>query len=842
MASPMQALRKYQKSMMVVFCSLLMVAFILQTVITTNFGRPDEVEPVKKISVAWDGQSYSYDDLQRFRRLHNAAEQYIFTLVNDSLQKGATIRIDPTLIQTNSQLADNYLDEATILLLADEARRNGIIVGDAAVTDFLNEISEGFTDEDHQAELDRLFRGGVSLPQLKAHLATELAAIRMSECLLSGIGGTSVGRQGPLTVRQSRSPFITPVSAVAAERRTNDTAKVQMLAIDVEPFLDQVKDSPSQSEIRRLYAAGSTMFEDLMRERPGFRLPDQARVQWIQITPDMTNPPVDSITDAQVQAEYDRRVAARELSVSAVSPTIPPSDNPLIPPVDTPLIPPANEGEGTEGTNPETPATETPATEAPGTETPATETPATDPPATETPASETPATGGGEPSSTEPATPETPAGGGQTSLISPTQFVSATQDEPATTEPATQEPAATETPATETPAATEAPAQEPANVEAPAAEVPTTEPAAQDPAVPPSTQDIQIPSGTPATPGEFVARPLDDELKAKIREDLSREIGRKRREEITLTILDRLKDHAGDVASHVAEIEAGVVPADAEGPAAPEFKKWVDEFGVAFGDSEGLVDQAKLSDLPIGQQFAMIDFNQMQNFNQFPTVDQILFANGIESVMLYEPQEVLGGGFIYWVSEKSPSHIPTLEACQNDIIRYWRWNKALELAQADAKKKLDAVGANQTLKDVYPEAQASSSFSYWSVGGGNVGMFQGQRPTLSPIPIENPAVEGEETPAAPERVTDIGHEFMRAIFGAAAGEKVVAPNARHDKVYAIQVVELNGMLPLSETAVMNQTAPSMMANAVVGSDMQQFTREWITELMSTRNVRWSVSE
>lgn len=863
MASPLQALRKYQKTMMVVFCSLLMIVFIFQAVMTSSFGpsmRDDETGT--RVSVSWDGKTYSNAELARFRRTHDAAQQFLYQLASDAIEKGATLRIDPTLMQAGSADSDSYLEEASILLLADEARRNGIIVGDAAVDSFLAELSEGMNEADHTALADRMYGGTFSIQQIRAQLKIELAAIRMYDYLLSGIGGSNVGRQGVLPVRQPRAAYVTPVAALAAERRTNDTARIQFLPIDVEPFLGQIKDSPSSSEIRRLYAAGAALFEDPAKESPGFRMPDRARIQWFKITPEMTNPPVDSITEEQVLAEYNRRVAARELSVAAPVPSIPPSETPLIPPQETPLIPPTNEpgttepGEGgseentvpgttepTPGeTQPETPA-ETPV-EAPA-ETP-TETPAPTPEAT-------PEAGSGDGSSESPPATE-PTGDGQTSLLGNTQFVSATQDEPAATEPAATEPATAEPQGTEPeatePAASEASATEPAasetqeTPEPTPAEAETQAPAPVEPSAT-TTQDIQVPgTQVPETPGsgteEFRVRPLDDELKAKIREDLSRQLGLERREEIIAVLTDRLADQLSKVASYDAEMQAEVIPADTPPPAAPDFKAWVDEFGIEFGDSESLMNQQQMSELPIGQQFST-DFSQFQNFNDIPTVAQILFLDGIERRTLYEPQQVLGNNYIYWISEKSPTHIPSLEECEPQIVRYWKWTKALELAKAEAQKKLDAISSNQTLKDVYPEAQASSSFSYWSVGGGNVGMFQGQRPTISPVPIEGATAEGTDAPATPERLTDIGHEFMRAVFSTQEGGVVVAPNFRRDKIYAIQVVERDEMGPLSETAVMNSPTPSNMANVVIGSDVQQFVREWFTELMKERNVRWTVS-
>jgi len=357
MASPLKAFRKYQRQMLVFFGVLLMIAFILGGVISTNFAPPSERESAgRKMAVSWDNGHYDQVELLRFRNGHQITQRFLYELYMQARSKGVDVRVDPNLMPAGSRSADNYYGELIILLMADEAKRMGVVVGEMAVEEFLNDVGGNeFLEGDYIELLRQVSGGGFSYPQLKLQLETELAALRMQDFLLSGIGAMRAGinPQTGVLERQMRDPYVTPVAAVAAERMTNDTVKVQMVPIDVAPYVDQIKESPSRSEMRRLYAEAATKNPDLQMQRAGFRQPDRARVQWFEFSVDTLSGTVGRITDQEVQQEYDERVARRDLSVVDSSPLIPPGD-------ETPLIPlDAPDGSTPETTTPETTTPET---------------------------------------------------------------------------------------------------------------------------------------------------------------------------------------------------------------------------------------------------------------------------------------------------------------------------------------------------------------------------------------------------------------------------------------------------------------------------------------------------
>ena len=92
-------------------------------------------------------------------------------------------------------------------------------------------------------------------------------------------------------------------------------ATIQFVKIEVEPFLEQVKKSPSDAEVRKLYEQGAVQFPSFQKNTPGFRVPDQAVIQWFKTDQDSFLPDVESITEERIVEEYNRRVEAKDLSV-----------------------------------------------------------------------------------------------------------------------------------------------------------------------------------------------------------------------------------------------------------------------------------------------------------------------------------------------------------------------------------------------------------------------------------------------------------------------------------------------------------------------------------------------
>ena len=341
MASPLRAFRKDQKQLLVFFGVLLMIAFILGGVLTSmpnsNSGTR---EPQDSISVQWDGASYSQDELQSFLRLHILSQRFLAQLAQTALAANATPETDPSLLPVSSDQDSGIRDVANILLQADEARRLGVTVNDVVVDNFLRRVGgdNGFTEGDYMVLLKESTSGQLSLARLKEHLKVELAALRLQDIMFSGMGSPS-GQVNQVRMAGPPVPFVTPIAAVSSQERTTNKVTIEFVKIEVEPFLEQVEESPSPTEVRKLYEQGAVQFPSFQKNTPGFRVPDKAVIQWFKTDQESFLPDVESITKDRIVEEYNRRVEAKDLSVIDSG-----SDEETTPPAET-----EGDGESPEG-------------------------------------------------------------------------------------------------------------------------------------------------------------------------------------------------------------------------------------------------------------------------------------------------------------------------------------------------------------------------------------------------------------------------------------------------------------------------------------------------------------
>ncbi|MCH2120049.1 MAG: hypothetical protein MK136_02375 [Pirellulaceae bacterium] len=795
MASPLRAFRKYQKQMLVFFGVLLMIAFILGGVLTSmpnsNSGTR---EPQDSISVQWDGASYSQDELQSFLRLHILSQRFLAQLAQTALAANATPETDPSLLPVSSDQDSGIRDVANILLQADEARRLGVTVNDVVVDNFLRRVGgdNGFTEGDYMVLLKESTSGQLSLARLKEHLKVELAALRLQDIMFSGMGSPS-GQVNQVRMAGPPVPFVTPIAAVSSQERTTNKVTIEFVKIEVEPFLEQVEESPSNTEVRKLYEQGAVQFPSFQKNTPGFRVPDQAVIQWFKTDQDSFLPDVESITEERIVEEYNRRVEAKDLSVIDSG-----SDEETTPPAET-----EGDGESPEG---ETEPAEGGAEPAEGDAKPADESPNQDTGDTQEDA--------------PPEKEETSGLNEQSSLprSSSTQFVSTRliQDETEKQNETPQDDEQVEAEGVQEEEEGDPPAE---NQEGEASPSETEDAAGTESQEETESQPSDETSGE-AEEVETKFKTLED-VRDDIIEDLRRQDAGEKRNSALESITETLNEYFIEYEIWQAEqIEESGSPA----PAAPDFAKIAADYGIKFSETDGTVDFPTFNETELGQSFSEIPRSQF-NFQNFPTVAQTLFQN-FRSTKQYQAKTTLLRDYIYWISEKENQHVPTLEEASEDIKEYWKWDKAVDLARAEAKSKLEESDFSET-------AFESQPFSWLSVGAGSLGAGGGQL-SLSTVNY----LDGEEL----KELDTLGNEFMRTVFGLEIEGEGQPIDALRENVFAVRVVDKVTDNSLAEMTVKNATAPSPDDRRVIGTAMGEYRDDWVADLLKRRNVRWKVKK
>ena len=795
MASPLRAFRKYQKQMLVFFGVLLMIAFILGGVLTSmpnsNSGTR---EPQDSISVQWDGASYSQDELQSFLRLHILSQRFLAQLAQTALAANATPETDPSLLPVSSDQDSGIRDVANILLQADEARRLGVTVNDVVVDNFLRRVGgdNGFTEGDYMVLLKESTSGQLSLARLKEHLKVELAALRLQDIMFSGMGSPS-GQVNQVRMAGPPVPFVTPIAAVSSQERTTNKVTIEFVKIEVEPFLEQVEESPSNAEVRKLYEQGAVQFPSFQKNTPGFRVPDKAVIQWFKTDQDSFLPDVESITEERIVEEYNRRVEAKDLSVIDSG-----SDEETTPPAET-----EGDGESPEG---ETEPAEGGAEPAEGDAKPADESPNQDTGDTQEDA--------------PPEKEETSGLNEQSSLprSSSTQFVSTRliQDETEKQNETPQDDEQVEAEGVQEEEEGDPPAE---NQEGEASPSETEDAAGTESQEETESQPSDETSGE-AEEVETKFKTLED-VRDDIIEDLRRQDAGEKRNSALESITETLNEYFIEYEIWQAEqIEESGSPA----PAAPDFAKIAADYGIKFSETDGTVDFPTFNETELGQSFSEIPRSQF-NFQNFPTVAQTLFQN-FRSTKQYQAKTTLLRDYIYWISEKENQHVPTLEEAREDIKEYWKWDKAVDLARAEAKSKLEESDFSET-------AFESQPFSWLSVGAGSLGAGGGQL-SLSTVNY----LDGEEL----KELDTLGNEFMRTVFGLEIEGEGQPIDALRENVFAVRVVDKVTDNSLAEMTVKNATAPSPDDRRVIGTAMGEYRDDWVADLLKRRNVRWKVKK
>ena len=795
MASPLRAFRKYQKQMLVFFGVLLMIAFILGGVLTSmpnsNSGTR---EPQDSISVQWDGASYSQDELQSFLRLHILSQRFLAQLAQTALAANATPETDPSLLPVSSDQDSGIRDVANILLQADEARRLGVTVNDVVVDNFLRRVGgdNGFTEGDYMVLLKESTSGQLSLARLKEHLKVELAALRLQDIMFSGMGSPS-GQVNQVRMAGPPVPFVTPIAAVSSQERTTNKVTIEFVKIEVEPFLEQVEESPSNTEVRKLYEQGAVQFPSFQKNTPGFRVPDKAVIQWLKTDQDSFLPDVESITEERIVEEYNRRVEAKDLSVIDSG-----SDEETTPPAET-----EGDGESPEG---ETEPAEGGAEPAEGDAKPADESPNQDTGDTQEDA--------------PPEKEETSGLNEQSSLprSSSTQFVSTRliQDETEKQNETPQDDGQVGAEGVQEEEEGDPPAD---NQEGEASPSETEDAAGTESQGETESQPSDETSGE-AEEVETKFKTLED-VRDDIIEDLRRQDAGEKRNSALESITETLNEYFIEYEIWQAEqIEESGSPA----PAAPDFAKIAADYGIKFSETDGTVDFPTFNETELGQSFSEIPRSQF-NFQNFPTVAQTLFQN-FRSTKQYQAKTTLLRDYIYWISEKENQHVPTLEEAREDIKEYWKWDKAVDLARAEAKSKLEESDFSET-------AFESQPFSWLSVGAGSLGAGGGQL-SLSTVNY----LDGEEL----KELDTLGNEFMRTVFGLEIEGEGQPIDALRENVFAVRVVDKVTDNSLAEMTVKNATAPSPDDRRVIGTAMGEYRDDWVADLLKRRNVRWKVKK
>ncbi|MFN6112092.1 MAG: hypothetical protein ACK493_17155 [Planctomycetota bacterium] len=801
MASPLSWIRKYQKSLMAFFGIILIGIFTI-TLVLPNGGNvgPVLTRQEDPVVVRWKDGQLKASELAELRIRHFQTMNFmegLFNYAGEKKQAPITPRVDIiTRIDQadpgNVELAEENI--ANRYLLSQEAVRQGIVVSDAAIDDYLSLLVDNVPLT--PAEMNAVNRGvneRTEYRQIRESLRMELAARQMEVFI-------SPGLNFPMNPTQAAQYFT----------RTSRLIECEVLPYKVEDYLAKVTATPRSEELQKLYGEGRARFPDPTSPQPAFKNERKIKLQYFVADYEafLTNE-INKLTDDEVQAEYDRRLKANDMSimeeVKAEETPLPGDPGSQPPPATEPAPNPDNKD---------------------GQPTPSSEPAAEAKPADSAPPAE------------QPAAP--PAGDGEkkdglsTWNANEATFVSfrkETQEDAGKQEPAKQDPPA-EQPA---PAPAEPVAEKPQEP-APSTDNPPPA-AAQDPAAPAAAAPAAAAAEGQATPeGQATDQPAPPQqpappvMRPKPLKDVADQLKRSMKATAAEEAMNNAVDEADSaVREYQSELRDWEVTPEKERGTKPTFDPAAiaKRLNLQFVETE-LQTIRQLADSPTGKithyvrtqtnfapesvvQYVAPRFSQLQPFESF-TFRDIFSAN---------EKGLQRSTNVFWSVEKVEAKIPTFEEAKPDIEKYWKYQQAVELAKGDAEKAAAEVNSSgKKLSEIFGDkAIPTGQFPWFSAGLGSFGYFD---------------IPGVSKP---------GEEFMSTAFSLQPGKAGIAVNNDRSQVY---VIRLTSDDTRSTTDMMKQFAESLTPqkpypqslDSVSTNYLRRSFSEWQDQFLQTQKIEW----
>ena len=822
MASPLRWFRKHSFFFIVVFGVFLMAIFGLGSVITglnpSSMARQAKEE--NKTVAEWSGGEIKKFDLASLRQRHFASLRFLQNVYKYATEQngGNTFPVAVEEIMPIVRAGENpsveQMDERILnrYLFAKRAEQEGFIVNEEMVYEYIAQYGgDTLLNKNLLKQLNRQVNQNLPLTAIVRHLQTELLWQQMESMTRGGI---------PFDSNRIAITAIAPTEAMELYART--AKKMECVVLPYKVDIDAVTDEPSESEMKKLYQEGKYDYPMYNYESPGFKELKKTKIQYFMA--DMKtflDNEIAKLTEEEVEAEYKRLVEAEDRSVMQMVP-VEEDENKKEETGDT-------DSENGESDPAPAPGTES-STESDGGDSKEESTDEDSDDENESPVDEDNTESSDESSEEESEGEE----GGYTSIRVQDEEPSSDESEQATNQES--DPA----PESETPAESESDTQSEESGEDQGSEAENAdggeqagqETAGEDEATGKDQADGQENAGGDETAGtdetdpviaddpktKLVAKPLT-EVAEVIKRQLKIEDARKARDAALENAEKAVTFYQRDLSTYEMNVTAG--KEDVTEPEAPNFQEIANKNGLQFFETE-LIDETQVGDEEIGKvvdisigpggQAMQINIGD-QIFQQFESLPeyQVMVANDF----------MKNAKYLYWLSEKVDQRVPSYDEAKEAIVKYWKWNKAIELASEKAQARVDEInnGNNVLLNEIAPEdSKLTGQFTWFS----SFGRF---------------------AYGTPEGVTDPGEDFMSTAFELERNKADMALNETRDAVYVIQNIapvetSFDELVDeyLAKNFFMTKQVPREVVSAK-GLYRQRMNYEWLKQFRETMDVK-----
>src|SRR5437868_1403301 len=326
----MNYLRKNAKPVMVFMGIVCMITFVIAGALTNlaeNARRRAAEQERNPVVVTWAKGKVRIGDIETLRRKHQMAWEFLFTVLSTAVERGGRPIINGHPFTVNQQYIDvgipfDNTEETAMqtLVLSEEGRRLGIVVDQAAVKDFLRQVSSPeLRDGDWVDIANNILErsnANLSVGQLIEHVGYELKAQHVRNLALAGLYAHSVG------------PIVPPGEAFELFNRINRRFSIEAFPIDVQPIAKDVRGEPSAAEIQKLFDEGKFRDPNPNIDEPGFHKPHRLAFTYLKVsfTPFLEEAKK-QITEEQVEEAYNKDIEQGQHKVQELPSTTPPGQS-----------------------------------------------------------------------------------------------------------------------------------------------------------------------------------------------------------------------------------------------------------------------------------------------------------------------------------------------------------------------------------------------------------------------------------------------------------------------------------------------------------------------------------
>ncbi len=295
MSSPFTQFRRRQKAYLAVLGVMCMVAFVFGGVTCSN-DQPAQADPV----VA----STKYGELHESRLAYMRSN---LELVNNFLS-GLVVRVADKTMQTanfppqfRNQLLQFQLQrleqeglltdssEATavdVMILSNKAAELGVVVSDAAISEFINQQTNNQLSREEIAE--EVARWGATPRRLYDALHDTLLAVRVRYLFGRGLMAAPPAQQWEYY------------------QRLNRYARTEVVPVSVASFVSEVPD-PGEEVLRKFFEENKNRVAQPGSPEPGFKQPHQVALQYLRAEYDKFYDEA-AVTDEEIAQHYEKNL------------------------------------------------------------------------------------------------------------------------------------------------------------------------------------------------------------------------------------------------------------------------------------------------------------------------------------------------------------------------------------------------------------------------------------------------------------------------------------------------------------------------------------------------------